>query len=364
MRKFIKSALIILCAASLLTLVSTRAFAGQKETYSSIYQQCVKDAADKHPALGLIALFGCFFYIPAKAMAACGNDSGVEAPQIDEAVLDTILNMNVDDSAKQEMLKNYMNNAYGPALNEWYEENCNNDSDADGIDDFIDNCVDTPNADQDDADKDKIGNACDDDDDSDGITDETDNCPEDANPGQEDSNDNGIGDACEDRDGDYIRDSKDNCPDDPNNDQKDSDGDGIGNVCDPIDNVADDDDDGIVNVDDNCPTVANPNQRDDDNDKIGNVCDNCTMFKNPEQTDTEAELCFDVDSDGIPAFVDNCEWQYDPTNECSVNPEGGDGSSKKGCNMSLMGNPDASLFPFLPLLFGLAVIAIRRRRLS
>ena len=58
------------------------------------------------------------------------------------------------------------------------------DTDEDGVFDYVDNCVTTPNPNQDDADEDGIGDVCD-------------NCPDDANPGQEDRDRDGAGDACE-----------------------------------------------------------------------------------------------------------------------------------------------------------------------
>jgi hypothetical protein len=58
------------------------------------------------------------------------------------------------------------------------------DTDQDGVCDDDDNCVTTPNPNQEDRDNDGVGDACD-------------NCPAVPNPGQEDSNGNGVGDACE-----------------------------------------------------------------------------------------------------------------------------------------------------------------------
>ena len=76
------------------------------------------------------------------------------------------------------------------------------DSDNDGIIDSIDNCPNTPNANQLDSDNDGIGDACDlspqdDDDDNDGILNDDDNCPLIANPGQEDNDDDDIGNVCD-----------------------------------------------------------------------------------------------------------------------------------------------------------------------
>ena len=58
------------------------------------------------------------------------------------------------------------------------------DLDGDGVDDSIDNCPETPNADQLDGDEDGVGDACD-------------NCVNVANAGQEDSDGDGIGDVCD-----------------------------------------------------------------------------------------------------------------------------------------------------------------------
>jgi hypothetical protein len=69
--------------------------------------------------------------------------------------------------------------------------------------------------------------------DDDGIIDINDNCPSVYNKDQQDINKNGIGDACEDFDNDGIINVYDNCPNNPNRNQEDTDGDKIGDVCDP-----------------------------------------------------------------------------------------------------------------------------------
>ncbi|WP_340201372.1 thrombospondin type 3 repeat-containing protein [Ascidiimonas sp. W6] len=58
-----------------------------------------------------------------------------------------------------------------------FEVDTTADDDSDGVPNATDNCPDTPNADQADADNDGIGDVCDDDADNDGVTDDNDLCP-------------------------------------------------------------------------------------------------------------------------------------------------------------------------------------------
>lgn len=74
------------------------------------------------------------------------------------------------------------------------------DTDSDGVNDNIDNCINTPNADQNDIDDDSVGDMCD-------------NCVEFFNPEQADEQE----DLCFDSDEDEIADFDDRCPNDPDN---------------------------------------------------------------------------------------------------------------------------------------------------
>jgi hypothetical protein len=194
--------------------------------------------------------------------------------------------------------------------------------------------------------------------DADGICDDVDNCPTSANPGQEDADADTIGDVCDpcpndpnnDIDGDTICGDVDNCPTTANTDQLDSDADTIGNVCDPCpyDPDNDLDGDGLCGAVDNCPAVANPDQADSDTDTIGDVCDNCPADINTDQTDSDVdgigEVCdncptvenpdqLDSDSDNIGDVCDACP--LDPNNDID-----GDGVCGDVDNCPTTANPD------------------------
>ena len=201
------------------------------------------------------------------------------------------------------------------------------DADGDGVNDPVDNCPATPNADQLDADGDGAGDACDADDDNDGVADAGDNCRTVANPGQLDTDGDGQGDACDaDDDNDGVADGADNCQIVANPGQTDTDGDGQGNACD-----GDDDGDGVIDGTDNCQTVANPGQADADGDGQGDACDadddgdgvddgtdNCQMDFNPDQADNDGDGQGDVcdpddDNDGVLDVDDNCKLVPNPS---------------------------------------------------
>ncbi|QFU77861.1 hypothetical protein EY643_11695 [Halioglobus maricola] len=128
------------------------------------------------------------------------------------------------------------------------------DKDRDGIPDLLDNCPETPNADQLDDDGDGLGNRCD------------------------------AIQQISDRDTDGVTDFFDNCPDTPNAEQQDADADGLGDSCDPTVFGDDDDNDGVEFLLDNCPYTANADQLDSDLDGLGDICD---------------AMQYDGDNDGI-----------------------------------------------------------------
>jgi hypothetical protein len=124
--------------------------------------------------------------------------------------------------------------------------------------------------------------------DGDGIADDVDNCPDTSNPDQADADGDGLGNACDtisppDGDADGVPDASDNCPNAPNADQLDSDGDGIGDICDSTP-LPDRDADGVSDDTDNCPDAANPDQADADGDGLGDVCDP-TPLPGPKRSD-------------------------------------------------------------------------------
>jgi hypothetical protein len=154
------------------------------------------------------------------------------------------------------------------------------DADGDGVRDEYDNCVQTKNGDQANADRDRLGDRCDGDADGDGVANPLpypqptqaghDNCPLVPNPDQAKAAANPkYGEACYvDSDGDTDPDPLDNCPGTFNADQADYDYDRTGDVCDP-----DDDEDGEFDAVDNCRLTYNYDQADADGDGIGSACD-------------------------------------------------------------------------------------------
>jgi hypothetical protein len=121
------------------------------------------------------------------------------------------------------------------------------DADSDGIIDPEDNCIDTPNPEQEDADNDGIGDACD-------------ACPDDAD---------------NDADADGICGDIDNCPLISNENQLDFDADGLGDECDD-----DDDNDGVVDADDQCLETDSGSVVDSTGCSIDQICPCENNWKN------------------------------------------------------------------------------------
>lgn len=104
---------------------------------------------------------------------------------------------------------NTITSFYANNHTEVYEIHLPVDTDGDGVDDSVDNCVGVSNTDQADADGDLIGDACDQpaasptplppplDSDGDGIVDTSDNCPNTANADQANADNDNLGNACD-----------------------------------------------------------------------------------------------------------------------------------------------------------------------
>lgn len=170
---------------------------------------------------------------------------------------------------------------------------CCDDTDADDVCWYDDNCLLVYNPSQSDRDTDGIGDACDDSD-SDGVMDDVDNCWQSSNPLQEDNDTDGVGNVC------------DNCVAVSNPDQTDTDNDGAGNACD-----IDDDDDGIDDTNDNCPLVFNPGQEDTDMNGIGDACDCIGTTGN-----VDCDPSDDVTLSDLTALIDHLFVSLNPV--CSV----------------------------------------------
>jgi len=164
------------------------------------------------------------------------------------------------------------------------------DNDGDTIDDYVDNCPNTPNLSQADWDGDLVGDVCDPDADGDGA-----NGDGAGGPSAFDANDLDPN-VTIDSDSDTVDDLVDNCILAINTDQIDTDSDGVGDACDdyPFDDTrttasgnfvcgfitpttfgcyyetGDTDGDEVDNSVDNCPNLANTDQSNSDNNGVGN----------------------------------------------------------------------------------------------
>ena len=167
------------------------------------------------------------------------------------------------------------NTPFGEAVDARGCSDTQKDTDLDGINDALDNCKSMANTDQTDTDNDGEGDVCDPDDDNDGTPDTEDAFPTDPDE-DSDADGDGTGDNEDlDDDNDGTPDSEDAFPTDPDEDS-DADGDGTGDNED-----LDDDNDGTPDSEDAFPTDP-----DEDSDADGDGTG-----------DNEDE---DIDGDGIP----------------------------------------------------------------
>ena len=182
------------------------------------------------------------------------------------------------------------------------------DADGDGVNNSIDNCPTTANADQADADADGVGDVCD-------------NAPNTPNANQLDTDGDGLGDVIDtDDDNDSVPDTNDAFPLDAS-ESSDTDGDGVGDSADP-----DLDNDGVLNTVDNCLYSPNADQLDTDGDGTGNACDTDDDGDGFSDADEIAcgsdpldatSISLDTDADGIPDCIDTDDDNdgYEDTND-------------------------------------------------
>ena len=193
--------------------------------------------------IAILLVFAAVVVVPMTASAQCWiNDFGVYHLDTDcDSVMD---NTDMEDNdfnglPDGEWVDNCRYNANGNC--DLSPLNCDVDGDTLVTDDEVSAGF------QSDWDDDDEGDACDDTD-YDGVADYLDNCKTVANTDQDPS-------MCTDTDGDKFEDPIDNCPEVYNPNQNDTDEDDVGDAC------------------DNCRMVYNPGQDDADDDRVGDLCE-------------------------------------------------------------------------------------------
>jgi len=171
------------------------------------------------------------------------------------------------------------------------------DTDEDGVQDHLDNCLDVSNPEQENLDSDTQGDACDDDDDGDGIMDDNDVCPRLSDPQQTDTDEDGLGDMCdEDDDADGVLDDDDSCP--LHHAVLDTNCNGV------LDVDEDQDGDGVLDGIDRCE--GHPDSDDIDGDGLPDGCDDSDGDSVSDAQDIcpDGDDTVDVNQNNVP---DACE---------------------------------------------------------
>ncbi|MBU4485062.1 thrombospondin type 3 repeat-containing protein, partial [bacterium] len=121
--------------------------------------------------------------------------------------------------------------------------------------------------------------------------------------------------------------------------------------------VIDSDLDGILNTADNCPDIYNPDQADEDVDQVGDLCDIEEEVEEIVEEPVVTKAVVEVNAQAM-------EYSAPEDTSASLNEAVETEDATSGDCTLVPTRENKNIIPFLLILFGLALIALRRRQYS